>query len=406
MNSIQPLKSDVLIIGTGAVGLTMALLLAKSDPDLLITVVDKGIPCTPFTFNNSCLWDIRTSAITRATENAWKRIGVWERISKKRFAAYDRMYILDAQGFGELNFNASDIAEPNLGHIIENRVFLNSLWEEAKSSVNVQIFSQFESRALNIHANKVELIGFYQDQLLNLQAPLLIGADGSQSWVRQQSGIVCKSQAYEQVGIITTVHSQKSHQQTAFQRFLPNGPLAFLPLADPFVSSIVWTQDPSWAKAWCEQDPQRQAADLAHASDYLLGDIDILNSPTFFPLIRQHAETYVKPKLALIGDAAHVIHPLAGQGLNLGIEDAIALADTLIHPKTLRDHDWGQLSLLQRYEAQRRPKNARMMHSMTLLNWIFCSSSDWLRGFRSFGMNQIHQCSPLKRFLIQEAIRI
>jgi 2-octaprenylphenol hydroxylase len=239
-----------------------------------------------------------------------------------------------------------------------------------------------------------------------LSTQLLIGADGPNSWVRNQLDITCDKTPYGQAAVITTVRTERAHNFIAWQRFLPTGPLAFLPLPDPYFSSIVWTQALEEAPRWCEGTCEQQAAALAHASDYAFGKIEGLQAPKYFPLIRQHVRQYVKPCVALVGDAAHVMHPLAGQGVNVGIKDAWVLVGEIKRMITVSRQPLGNYWALRRYERHRRAEVTEMLGLVGGLNTLFKSDSSLVRSLRSFGMEGINNSSLAKSWLMKQALGV
>jgi 2-octaprenylphenol hydroxylase len=397
---------DVVIVGAGVVGLTTALLLAAEDLDLNITLIDAKTPNTIWNNDKGDVpdWDIRTSAITRFTQQIWVSLGVWSRIQKKRLTAYADMAVQDAAGFGALSFSAAEIGEPNLGHIIENKVILTSLWETVLKNAAITVKAPLCLSRIEQGKDARFLIKDNGEQVFSTK--LLIAADGPNSWVREQLGIRCDKTPYGQAAIITTVKTERPHNCVAWQRFLPTGPLAFLPLSDPQVSSIVWTQPIEKAPVWCEQSPEEQATTLAHASDYFFGKVTCLNKPRYFPLLKQHVREYVKPGLALVGDAAHVMHPLAGQGVNVGIKDAFVLTEEICRTiKTCRQ-PIGDYWALRRYERHRRAEVTEMLGLVGGLNTLFKSDLSLIRMVRSLGINHLNQNKWVKNWLMQQALGI
>lgn len=400
--------TDVVIVGGGVVGLTMALLLAAPDLSLRVTVIDAKSPNIAWQQNNTAPdWDIRTSAITRFTQQIWTSLGVWSSCQEKRMAAYSTMAVHDAAGFGSLYFDAAEIGEPNLGHIIENNVILTSLWAAVLKNPAITVRAPMQLASIETKELDQEgKITLHDVNGVALSAALLIGADGPNSWVRNQLDMICDKTPYGQAAVITTVHTERPHNFVAWQRFLPTGPLAFLPLPNPHLSSIVWTKPIAEAPAWCEQIRETQAADLAYASDYHFGKVDCLQTPKFFPLIKQHVRQYVKPGVALVGDAAHVMHPLAGQGVNVGIKDAFVLAEEIRRMVTVSRQPIGNYWALRRYERHRRAEVTEMLGLVGGLNTLFKSDSSFIRSMRSFGLERINKNSFVKSWLMKQALGV
>lgn len=398
-------QADITIVGGGIVGLTAALLLAAADLSLDIVIIDTKLPNAVWKKDNETPdWDIRTSAVTRFTQEIWESLGVWSACQKKRMAAYSQMAVYDSAGFGALHFSASEIGEPNLGHIIENKVISTSLWAAVLENSAITVMTPTVLSAIETQDDDTVLI---TDAMGNtLSTALLIGADGSNSWVRDQAGIYCDKAPYGQAAIVTTVRTERTHDFIAWQRFLPTGPLAFLPLADPHLSSIVWTQPIDKAPHFCDQPREQQEQALGYASDYFFGKVACLRAPKYFPLIRQHVRQYVKSGIALVGDAAHVMHPLAGQGVNVGIKDAFVLVEEIKRMLTVSRQPIGNYWALRRYERHRRAEVSEMLGLVGGLNTLFKSSSSIIRGLRSFGLERINKSTLAKNWLMKQALGI
>jgi len=321
---LNALEFDIIILGGGLVGLTAANLCATAG--FSVALVERQKPS--LTWDNKD-FDIRCSAISKASQNIFQALGVWEAMVKERVSAYQYMHVWDALGFGEISFDAAEVGESDLGHIIENRVMIKALRLQAKQSSAITFFVSTSPVDLQVESKYVLLTLDKDNQ--RLKAKLIIGADGGHSWLRERIHIPSKQHDYHQSALVATVSTELSHQQTAWQRFLPEGPLAFLPLnADKIhVSSIVWTSTTEKTKALLALPETEFCEALAHAFDYRLGKVLSTSERRTFPLHRLHANCYIHNRVALVGDAIHVIHPLAGQGVNLGLRDAKTLVETL-----------------------------------------------------------------------------
>lgn len=361
---------DVIIVGGGMVGAALACALdsGSNNTRLSIALIETNKPDYDWPADS---FDLRVSAITHASQNFLDGLGVWKNIISQHAMAYHDMHVWDAGGEGSIHFDCAEIGEANLGHIIENRVINKSLMERATNVENVDIYCPAKPEQLLLDEKLAQL---QLDDGTILCAELLVGADGGKSWVRQQADISVSTRDYQQTAVVTNVTTEHAHQHTAWQRFLISGPLAFLPLADDNISSIVWSTTASEAERLCELDEADFNTELAAAFEEKLGKIINTGPRASFPIKGQHATHYVKPHLALIGDAAHTIHPLAGQGVNLGFADAQCLADTII--TSHKSHkNIGSFKALRRYERSRRGDNVLMLEAMGVFKQLFSNNT-------------------------------
>lgn len=382
---------DIIVMGGGMVGATFAC--ALGDRPLRIAVVEPHE--APRRWDDE-EFDNRVSAITRATEQTFRAIGAWEGMAARQIQPYQQMHVWDATGTGVVHFDAADLGEPNLGHIVENRVILAALLDRMAELENIDLFCPAE-------AAKVEWGGVQHLTLADgrsLSAPLVVGADGSRSWVRRQAGIETTGWGYDQTAVVATVKTSKHHQDTAWQRFMPTGPLAFLPLPRGY-SSIVWSTTPEEADRLTALDDSAFLDELQAAFGEVLGRMEWTGPRGAFPLMLQHADAYVKPGVALIGNAAHTIHPLAGQGLNLGVSDAAALAEVLVEAGRSRFSD---PAVLRRYERWRKADNVAMMGSMDVFKRLFGNEQPVLRFLRNEGLKLTNAAGPVKHFFVRRAM--
>ena len=391
---------DVVIVGGGMVGASLACALAatkKGDSaGLNIAVLDARCPDMTWTDEG---YDIRVSAITRATQNFLEDLDVWAYIEAQRLSPYRDMHVWDASGDGLIHFDSADIGEADLGHIIENRVIVKALHQRLEQIDNIDVLCPLSLESIEFLDEQVNLI---QENGNKLSAKLLVAADGARSWVRQQAEISIQGWDYDQHALVTWVKTEKHHQDTAWQRFQPDGPLAFLPLTDG-VSSIVWSTTPAHAKELCDMDEKLFAKELADSFENKLGAIEELGPRAVFPLRYFETTAYIKPRLALVGDAAHLMHPLAGQGVNLGMADAKALSEVLLDAITDR-RDIGELRVLRRYERWRRADNRSMLFAMDSFKKLFSSRSEAIRMMRNSGLNVVDRIPLIKHLFMQRAL--
>jgi 2-octaprenylphenol hydroxylase len=350
---------DVLIAGGGITGLTLACALKTTG--LRIGVIDRNEPAAL-----QDAYALRVSAINRASLEVFNQAGALERMQQLRVSPFCEMHVWDSTGVGEIHFDSAELGLDALGYIVENNVIQLALLETARQSATIDWLcpAQIESIDISGAPRQVELIDGGA-----LTARLLVGADGSQSAVRSAMGIELMRKSYRQRAIVCTVRTEEAHQATAWQCFLPSGPLAFLPLADGSCS-IVWSLDEARADEIMALDDQAFSQQLEQAFEYRLGTVELVSERGMFPLGHGHVDRYVQEGVALIGDAAHNIHPLAGQGANLGIMDAACLAG-VIAEALAAGRQWSALHTLRKYERSRKGDNRVMEATMTGFKQLF-----------------------------------
>ncbi|MGE5153778.1 MAG: UbiH/UbiF/VisC/COQ6 family ubiquinone biosynthesis hydroxylase [Bdellovibrio bacteriovorus] len=385
---------DVLVVGGGMVGGAFAL--ACSGKGLSIGLVEARPPQRDWPKGEV---DLRVSALSRASQRMLARLGAWERIAALGASPYRRMHVWDGVSGAAITFDSADLGEPDLGHIVENRVIQLALWERLE---------QAQDLALMVPASISDLErGPAMSRVIlgdgrRVEARLLVAADGRDSLIRELAGIPTRGWDYDQQAIVANVRPELWHAETAWQRFLPTGPLALLPLADGRCS-IVWSATQGRAQELLDLDDQGFSDALTEASEGRLGRIQSQGPRAALPLRLQHAERYVEPGLALIGDAAHAIHPLAGQGVNLGFLDAAALAAAL-DLALERGRDLAATWTLRRYERARRGDNLAMLMAMDAFKRAFGSRLPPLVAARSLGFAVSDRLGPLKRRFMERAL--
>jgi len=376
------------------VGLTLACALGQQQ--FKIAVVEAFQPAD---INPGDDYELRVSAISKSSQQILQNVNAWQGMLNRRACAYQHMQVWDATGDGNIHFDAADLGIDSLGHIIENKVIQFSLLEQCLQLPNVDwlcpqqvIDISFSGNQQKITLNNANII----------TAKLLVGADGANSKVRETAGIDINQSPYEQKAVVAVVKSNLHHKDTAWQRFLPSGPLAFLPLGDGSCS-IVWSAENQRADELLEMDEATFINELQDAFENTLGKIEKVSQRAAFPLVRRHANEYVKPGLALIGDAAHTIHPLAGQGVNLGLLDAAALAETILQAR-VQGKDIASLTTLRKYERWRRADNSLMMYSMSGFKSLFSNEQTELSFVRNAGLNLVNGLGPVKNKLMRHAL--
>lgn len=402
---ISKTQFDVVIVGGGMVGASLACALA--DSGLSIGLVD----AQPFGqgLQQAQGFDARVSAITEASRQFFVDLGVWEAIATVRCCPYTDMEVWEADGTGRIHFAAADIHASSLGHIIENAIILGALHQRLRSHSAVELIAPTKLVALREslpeRCNYLEL-----DNGRTLSARLVVAADGANSKVRELAGFQTREWDYQHHAIVTSVKTEKPHKSTAIQRFMDKGVLAFLPLqgtgADAqHYCSIVWSVLPEYAQALMEQDDGAFSASLQAAIESQLGRIEHVDKRFSFPLRQRHAKRYVQQGIALMGDAAHSIHPLAGQGVNLGFLDAMALAE-VIGKAHIRGDDISDARILRRYQRRRIGHNLGMMGMMEGFKHLYADQPLPVRWLRNVGMSSLDNTMGLKNLIMRAAMGI
>jgi 2-polyprenylphenol 6-hydroxylase len=391
---------DVLIVGGGPVGACAGALLvrgATGAPGLAVALLE---PKPPTPLPADAPLEARVVALSRASERVLTRAGAWARILGPRLAPYERMRIwhesVAPTSDAVLVFDAADAGEPNLGYIVENRLLQNALLESFTQAGGHLEPAPLSSLEIGEHSVGV------RTPRGTLAARLVVGADGAQSALRQAAGLTAETTAYGQTAIVATVSTQRPHESTAWQRFMRNGTLAFLPLADG-TSSIVWSADDQLAAALSQASDAGFAGELDRASDLALGSTRLLSERVSFPLHKLVAQRYVAHRVALIGDAAHVVHPLAGQGVNLGLLDAAALAQQVAAAVAARE-DPGALGVLRAYERWRKSEVALMSGAIDAFDRLLAHGRGPVARAAQRGLAWVNRSQELRRFFIRRAL--
>ncbi len=383
---------DVVVVGGGMVGAAVACCLGGSN--LQVAVIEAQ---TPAEFSAEQPHDLRVSALSIASKKILESIGAWPGILARRACPFRRMRVWENQG--DTTFNSNDIAYPELGYIVENRITQLALLETLGQFSNIQLFMPQTISKINYTAAGSSI------QLADgstLQAKLLVAADGGQSRLRQTVGIGVTSWDYNQHALVIYLETAYPQQDITWQRFLPSGPQAFLPLTGHY-GSIVWYHNPDEVRRLQALPYQQLLAELVAAFPDCLGEIKQILGVTSFPLKRQHAQHYVKPGVALVGDAAHMINPLAGQGVNIGFLDAAALAEVLIQAEQ-QGKNIADLGVLQQYEKLRRNQNLKMMTVMDMFYRFFSNDILPVKLLRNIGLGFAQHITPLRIKVMKEAM--
>jgi len=392
---------DVLIVGGGLAGACAGALLQRAalghGRALSVAVLDHTLPKAPAA---DTPLDSRVSALSRASERILTQSGAWERIAGPRIEPYERMRVwhhtVDPGSSGELTFDAADVGEPNLGYIAENRLVQAAVVEAFERAGGRLILGQLA--ALRVHDSHIEA----ETSAGALGARLVVGADGARSAVREAIGLTIESASYGQTAIVANVSTERPHEHTAYQRFLGDGTLALLPLADG-TSSIVWSADTPAAQALLASSSSQFEAALRRQSADVLGEVRLASERASFALTRLSAHRYTARRCVLIGDAAHVVHPLAGQGANLGLLDAAALAE-VVGDAVRAGEDPGADLPLRRYERWRKSETRLMATAIDAFDRFLAHGSGPLARVAQRGLGWVNRSREAKRVFIARAL--
>ncbi|UCP01020.1 2-octaprenyl-3-methyl-6-methoxy-1,4-benzoquinol hydroxylase [Metapseudomonas lalkuanensis] len=392
------MRADLIIVGAGMVGSALALALKDSGLDILL--ID-GSPLSVKPFDPAAAFEPRVSALSAASQRILLRLGAWPGVLARRSSPYSEMRVWDGSGTGQIHFSASSVHAEVLGHIVENRVVQDALMEPLHDS----------GIGLMPGARLERLRRSGDDWLLTLvdgrelRTPLVVAADGANSAVRRLAGCATREWDYLHHAIVTSVRCAEPHQSTAWQRFTDDGPLAFLPLErdGEHWCSIVWSVTPAEAERLMALDDTAFCNELGRAFEWRLGEVLGADPRLCIPLRQRHAKRYVEEGLALIGDAAHTIHPLAGQGVNLGFLDAAVLAEVLLHANA-RGERLADERVLGRFERRRMPHNLAMMAAMEGFERLFQADPLPLRWLRNSGLKWVDGMPEAKALFVRQAL--
>ena len=398
---------DVAIVGAGMVGASLACGLI--DAGFKVALIESGELNLSHSFLPGQV-DARVSALSLASENLLKNLAVWPIIENMaRLQTYSAMNVWDACGTGKLNFTAAEQHLPYLGHIVENCTITSALHRTLQHK-KYQLFERSQIVDMTAQNTVPRQLTFASGE--KVSATLVVGADGPNSKIRQLAGLPTREWDYPHHALVTRVKVTKPHQNTAWQRFTEDGVLAFLPLKTAaeegpghHYCSIVWSRPTAQAQLMQKLQESEFCIALTRAFEGQLGTVVATDQRHVIPLRQRHAKHYVQAGLVLVGDAAHTIHPLAGQGVNLGFLDVAALVQTLQQTRQ-QGGDISSVGVLEKYQTQRRGDNLRMMTLMESLSRLFGNQHPMLSLLRNTGMNWVQKISPIKQHLAQQAMGV
>ena len=389
---------DVLIIGGGLVGASLAAALKSSGLSIAL-IGGQATPTRqpPTHSTDAPLWDARIYAISPGSAAFLEQCGAWPRLDMTRVQQVEQMRVFGDTG-AELDFSAYQVGAPELAFILENDALHRALWDGLHTQDDLTLFLGARCASIAWQADAASL---HLDDGREISARLVVGADGRDSWVRRQAAMIEPSTLYQQSGIVANFHAGLPHRATAYQWFQEDGILALLPLPQQH-TSMVWSVDDEKAQRLLRMTPEELCSAVENASRHALGALQLVTPPVAFPLHRLSLPHIVQPRLALIGDAAHSVHPLAGQGVNLGFRDARELAQVLTQrgPQA----DCGNISLLRRYERARKEDILSMLYTTDTLKKLFNTAHPLLRNIRNIGLSVTNRITPLKKMLARHAL--
>lgn len=399
---------DVVIVGGGMVGSMLCAALAdvqaastlhRIEP-LKVCVLEHQLPAAFDTGTNPA-YDLRVSALSMASQHMLQSVGAWDGIVARRACEYKRLSVWDGEKDGRTDFNAGDIQAGHLGHIVENRVIQLALMDVINSLPNVSVLTPARMSRYRQTRNGVEIA---LEDGKKITARLLIGADGANSVVRQQAGITMDKKQYPQHALVATIQTALPQQDITWQRFLPTGPQAFLPLCG-HQGSIVWYHTKEEIKQLQVLSDQEFIQRLQNEFPSELGTVETVYARGAFPIAKAHAKDYIAERVALVGDAAHTVHPLAGQGVNIGLLDAAALAQVVLEA-TVKGRDLGSHSVLRRYQRWRYGDNQLMINALDSLYEAFKPRAEVLQQVRSASLNLVDKVTPIKHQVMRHAMGV
>ncbi|MEY8714792.1 UbiH/UbiF/VisC/COQ6 family ubiquinone biosynthesis hydroxylase [Francisella philomiragia] len=392
--NIKNIQKDVVIVGGGMVGLSLALSLHQNG--LQVAVIEARE--MNYKHLNSDRVETRVSAINHTSKRLLQDLGVWNAIKSNRISPYYQMHVWDDVPSESITISAEEISEHSLGNIVENDVITQALITEI-SNIGIEIYANQRIEKIQKNGN-TELV-VLADKIV--ETSLIVGADGANSFVRDYFNFETKVKPYRHTAIVATLELEKQHNQTAYQRFYDKGVLAFLPLENPNKASIVWSVKTDYANFLMSLADEKFELELAKAINNTLGSVKLLSKRFSFELIQRHAKSYIKSNVVLVGDAAHTIHPLAGQGVNIGFKDVIALSK-VVSEAFAKGRLIGHISTLDKYQRERKLDNTKMIALMKAFKEVFGSENDYIKKARRAGFEFVDKYSIVKSLVVKQAL--
>ncbi|GMN90226.1 UbiH/UbiF/VisC/COQ6 family ubiquinone biosynthesis hydroxylase [Francisella sciaenopsi] len=392
--NIRNIQKDVVIVGGGMVGLSLALSLHQNG--LQVAVIEARE--INHKHLNSDRVETRVSAINHTSKRLLQDLGVWNTIKSNRISPYYQMCVWDDVPSESITISAEEISEHSLGNIVENDIITQALITKI-SNTGIEIFTNQKIEKIQKNGN-TELV-VLADKII--ETSLIVGADGANSFVRDYFNFETKVKPYKHTAIVATLELEKQHNQTAYQRFYNKGVLAFLPLENPNRASIVWSVKTDYADFLMSLADEKFELELAKAINNTLGEVKLLSKRFSFELVQRHAKSYIKSNVVLVGDAAHTIHPLAGQGVNIGFKDVIALSK-VVSEAFAKGRLIGHISTLDKYQRERKLDNTKMIALMKAFKEVFGSENDYIKKARRAGFELVDKNSIVKSLVVKQAL--